>query len=196
MNRLLLLFLTFIPFMISAGNLPAERARGIFTAFGVGPRIPINAFSVSTDLGYGFNIELSYTDNEFLPIFLFSRIGFEQYPGSQDYYESSAYSNFSTTSFPLNIGGRYYFAPMLENVVLFLPFLEVSAAINFYSELHQFKPGSGRSNFSREITKFGGSAGIGISMFLMEILASYNYFKINQFLSIDLKVRLPLYINY
>lgn len=179
-----------------AGGFPAERARGIFLAFGVGPRMPVGYFSESTDLGYGLNIELDYTDNEYLPIFLFARIGFEQYPGSQNFYESTQYSNYSTTSIPVNAGARYYFAPMLENVVLFIPFVEASAAFNYYSKLHQFKTGSGKSNYNEEISKIGASAGAGISMFLMEIVVSYNYFPTNQFVSADLKVRLPLYISY
>jgi hypothetical protein len=30
----------------------------------------------------------------------------------------------------------------------------------------------------------------------MELLASYNYMPSNQFISVDLKVRIPLYINF
>jgi hypothetical protein len=182
--------------IISAGNLPADKARGIFAAVGVGPRMPVSDFSRDAAVGYGFNVELSYTDNEYLPFFLFAKIGFEQYPGSNDLYEATQYSNFATSSIPVNLGARYYFAPMLENVVLFMPYLELSAAFNYYSKLHQFKVGSGRSNYSENISKVGGSAGIGISMFIIEVLASYNYFQNNQFVSVDLKVRLPLYISY
>ena len=87
----------------------ADKARGFFVSFGVGPRVPISTFSNSTDLGYGFNLEFSYTDNQFIPIFLFAKIGYEQYPGSQGYYESTDYSNFSTTSVPVNTGIQILF---------------------------------------------------------------------------------------
>jgi hypothetical protein len=196
MKKIIFLTIILLSSLIYAGGAPADKARGLFVSFGVGPRLPVDDFSRSTDVGYGFNVELSYTDNEYLPVFLFTRIGFEQYPGSQDFYESTPYSNFSTTSIPFNMGGRIYFSPMLENVVLFMPFIEVSGAFNYYSKLHQFKILSGRVNYSEDVTKIGASAGVGISMFLMEILASYNYFHSNQFLSVDLKVRLPLYIIF
>jgi hypothetical protein len=196
MKRLFLLILLLCPVFLSAGNLPAEKARGIFGAFGVGPRLPLSSFANLTDVGYGLNIELAYTDNESLPFFLFARIGFEQYTGSQSFYEVSAYSNYSVNSVPLIIGLRHYFAPMLQNVFLFMPFVEAAGAFNYYSVLHQFKIGTGRSNFSEDVIKLGASAGVGISMFLMEVLASYNYFESNQFLAFDLKIRLPLYINY
>jgi hypothetical protein len=196
MKRLIFLTLIIFQAILYAGNPPAERARGVFVAFGVGPRLPISSFSRSTDLGYGLNLELSYTDDKFLPMFLFARLGFEQYPGSQEYYEATAYSNYSTTSVPVIVGGRHYFSPMMENVFLFIPFVELAGALNYYSILHQFKIGSGRSNFTEDVIKFGFSGGVGISMFLMEILASYNFYASNQFIAVDFKVRLPLYINY
>ncbi len=186
------LLLLFIATNISA----ADKARGVFVAFGVGPRLPVFDFANSTDLGYGFNIEFSYTDNEFIPVFLFARVGYEQYPGSQSFYQESEYSNLSTNVLPVNLGARYYFKPLLENVVLLMPILEVSAGYTYYNKQHQFKIGSNRSNFLEETSRFGASAGVGFSMFLMEMMASYNYFQSNQFVAFDLRVRIPLFINY
>jgi len=174
----------------------ADKARGFFVSFGVGPRLPISNFASSTDLGYGFNLEFSYTDNNFIPLFLFAKLGYEQYPGSQGFYESTDYSNFSTTNVPLNAGIRYYFSPLLESAFLLIPLAEVSASFSYLKELHQFKLTSGKSNFFDEKYKFGFTAGVGVSMFLMEILASYNYFESNQFISADLKIRLPLLVIF
>lgn len=174
----------------------ADKARGFFISFGVGPRLPISNFSSSTDLGYGFNLEFSYTDNQFIPFFLFTKVGYEQYPGSQGLYESTDYSSFSTTNVPINAGIRYYFSPLIESAFLLIPFAEASASFSYMKELHQFKLNSGKSNFFEENYKFGFSAGVGVSMFLMEILTSYNYFQNNQFISADLKIRLPLLVIF
>lgn len=174
---------------------PVDKARGVFIAFDVGPRLPLGYFENSTDLGYGFDVEIAYTDNEYLPFFIFGKIGFEQFPGSQQYYEITDYSNYSTNMLPVNLGLRYYFKPLVENVVLFMPIVEVSANYAYFQKLHQFKIASGKSNYLEDISKFGFSAGAGLSMFMMEIVASYNYYQSNQYLSVDLKVRLPLYIN-
>jgi hypothetical protein len=179
-----------------AGNLPADKARGIFLAIGVGPRLPVSSFSNQSDLGYGFNLEISYTDNEYLPIFLFAKAGFEQYPGSSDFYQASDYNNFSTTLFPVSIGARYYFPPILESIVLLIPIAEASFNYTFLSRLHQFKPTSVKNNFTEEMSKFGVSIGGGFSMFLMEIVLVYNYFETIQYLGLDIKVRLPLFISY
>lgn len=195
MNKLLFSTLIVLISFLSP-NYCADKARGFFISFGVGPRLPISNFSGSTDLGYGLNLEISYTDNQLIPFFLFSKIGFEQYPGSQSYYESTNYSSFSTTVIPINTGVRYYFAPLLESAFLLIPLVEASASFSYIKELHQFKLASGRNNYYDENYKFGFSAGVGVSMFLMEMLTSYNYFQNNQFISADLKVRLPLLVIF
>ncbi len=196
MKKLLLIVLLFSTGFPKAENLPAEKARGLFIVFGVGPRLPISSFSNQSAFGYGFNVELDYTDNEYLPFFLFAKLGFQQFPGSQTFYQSSDYSNYSINSFPLTIGTRYFFGPLLENVGLFMPVIEFSAAYNFTQVLHQFKPGTGRSNFVENNSRLGFSGGVGISMFLLEVMATYNYFQSTQYVGIDLRVRIPLYIVF
>jgi hypothetical protein len=77
-----------------------------------------------------------------------------------------------------------------------MPVVELSAAYNFTQVLHQFKAQTGRSNFVENNSKLGVSGGVGISMFLLEVMATYNYFQSTQYVGIDLKVRIPLYIIY
>jgi hypothetical protein len=174
---------------------PVDRAKGFFIAFAVGPRLPLGSFSNSTDLGYGFNVEISYANDEILPLFIFGKVGFDQFPGSQQFYEITDYSNFSTNTLPVNLGARYYFPPLVENVVLFMPIVEVSANYMYVQRLNQFKPSTGKSNYIDDLSKLGFSVGTGLSMFMMEVIANYNYYYTNQFISIELKVRLPLYIS-
>ncbi|MGB5289116.1 MAG: hypothetical protein WBN42_11560, partial [Ignavibacteriaceae bacterium] len=149
----------------------------------------------STDLGYGFSIETSYTDTDFLPFFIFARLGYEQFPGSQDFYQQTDYSNYSTMIVPASLGVRYYFSPLAENVVLFIPVVEAYASFTYFQVLNEFKSDAGRSNFKDELWKVGGTVGVGLSMFLLEIMANYTYYKSNQYLSFNLSVRLPLFIN-
>ena len=195
MKKFLFPFIFLFTFSSLAIDPPVEKARGIFLAFGVGPRLPLAQLSNSTDLGYGFNVEVSYTDNEFLPFFIFTKIGFEQYPGAQSFYQETDYSNFSTNALPLSTGIRYYFSPLIEQIVLLIPIVELSASLTYFQKLHEFKAGSGRNNFKEDLIKFGISGGIGISMFLMEIMAAYHFMENNQFISVDLKVRIPLFIS-
>ncbi len=181
---------------IFAGGLPADKATGVFLSIGVGPRVPLGVFARSTSFGYGFNMEVSYTDNEVLPVFLFGKIGFEQFSGSTDFYQETEYTHFSTNMLPVNIGARYYLPPILEQVVLILPAIEISASYALVQELNEFKAGSGRNNFIDTKSKFGFSLGASISMFLLELTGNYNFFNGNQTASVDLKARLPLFISF
>lgn len=191
----LLLTILFFSEISFAEKPPSSKAQGFFFGVGVGPRLPLGDFSTTTDVGYGFNLEFSYTDNEFLPLFLYATIGFEQYPGSQNFYRETDYSNFHTNTLPVNFGARYYFPPLAENIVLFMPIIQVSGSYTYYQKLHEFKPGKGKTNFLEENSKFGFSVGGGISMFMLEMLASYNFFESNQYLAFDLRVRIPIFIS-
>ena len=194
--KYLLTAILFFSTITIAEKPPSSKATGFFVAFGVGPRMPIGDFSSTTDIGYGVNVEFSYTDTDFLPVFLFANVGYEQYPGSQNYLQETEYSNFHTNALPVNVGARYYFAPLLENIVLLMPIVQASATYTYYQILNEFDENSGRNNFLDDESKFGFSAGAGVSMFMMELLATYNYMPSNQFISVDLKVRIPLYISF
>jgi len=184
-----------IPEIAFCGDNPSSKAVGIFISAGVGPRLPIGQFANSTDLGYGLNIEGSYTDTDFLPFFIFARLGYEQFPGSQDFYQQTDYSNYSTMIVPASLGIRYYFSPLAENVVLFIPVVEGSVSYTYFQVLNEFKLNAGRTNFKDELWKLGGTVGAGLSMFLLEIMAYYTYYDSNQYISFNLSVRLPLFIN-
>lgn len=194
--KYLLFILILFQSFLFAEKPPSSKATGFFVAFGVGPRMPVGDFASTTDIGYGLNVEFSYTDNEFLPVFLYANVGFEQYPGSQNYFQETDYSNYHTNSLPINVGARYYFSPLLENIVLLMPIVQLSATYTYYQRLIEFDQNVGRNNFLEDESKFGFSAGAGVSMFMMELLAAYNYMPSNQFISVDLKVRIPLYINF
>ncbi len=189
------LFLTGLIILIASVNLHAsDKARGVFFGVGVGPRLPVGTFAQTSLLGYGFHFELSYTDNEYLPIFLYGKAGFEQYPGSQTYYQNTEHSHFSTSVLPLTLGGRFYFPPVIENVVVILPHIEAAACFSVNQTLHQFKPSANRPSYIQQDTDIGFNVGIGASMFLLEMTGSYTYFKQRQYFGFDLKVRLPLFV--
>jgi len=195
LSRFIFLLVIIIQNAVFAGEPPANKAVGVFLATGVGARLPVGQFSNSSNLGYGLLIEVSYTDSDNLPFFIFSRIGFEQFPGSQDFYEESDYSNYSTTILPISIGARYYFAPLVESAVLLIPIVEASASYSYFKILNQFKSDNGKTNYTESLWKIGGNVGVGLSMFILELMANYNYYESNQYFSFNLNVRIPLFVN-
>jgi hypothetical protein len=196
MRKFLLLFILLFSQFSYAGDPGESKARGTFLALSVGPRIPVGNFSSKTVLGYGFSAEISYVDNKLMPFFIFGKIGFEQFPGSQEFYQDTDYSHFSVQYLPVSVGVRHFFSPILKNVFLITPIAEISASMVISQELHDFKPGFNKNGFLEDDVQFGGSVGFGVSAFVLEMLLSYNVYKSNQFMSFDLKVRLPLYVSF
>ena len=54
-----------LPVLAISSELPADKAEGVFLGVAVGPRLPIGEFSNTSEIGYGFNLEISYTTQIF-----------------------------------------------------------------------------------------------------------------------------------
>jgi hypothetical protein len=171
-------------------------AKGLFMAIGVGPRIPIGSMAENQNIGVGSEVTFSYTDNQFIPFFLYSSIGFQHFPGRQDFYKASDYSSFSSNVLTISPGIRYYFKPILESVVLLMPIVDAGASWALFEKLHQFKIDSGKNNYVEEASKFGFHIGAGFSMFILDVITYYNYFPANQYFSFNLKANIPIFVKF
>lgn len=191
---------TFLFIIIFVSSVSAQfkfgEARGLFMAIGVGPRFPIGDMAVNQNIGVGTDVTLLYTDNEFMPIFLYSSIGYHHFPGRQNFYKASDYSSFSSNVLVISSGVRYYFKPILENVVLLMPIVDIGANWALFEKLHQFKIESGKNNHVEEVTKFGFHIGAGFSMFILDVITYYNYFSSNQYLSFNLRANIPIFVKF
>jgi hypothetical protein len=169
------------------------QAKGLFLDIAVGPRFPVGSFSDNSNLGVGAALTISYTDNKILPVFLYGRIGYQHYPGSQDLYKSTNYASFSSNLLVVQSGIRYYFPPFIKDMVLLMPVIEGGFSFGYFEKAHIFQIGSGVNDFTEEVGKVGGHIGGGFSMFLLDVMVYYNYFQRNQYISADIKIRIPIY---
>lgn len=190
------IFILFLfPLIAHSQILELGQARGAFFSIGVGPRIPLGEFSLNQNLGMGINAGLSYTDNNFLPLFFFGKIGYQHYPGSQKFYKKSDYASFSSNVFLADGGVRFYMKPLIESVAILMPFIEGGFSIAVFEKWHDFKDGTGKADFTETTFKTGFNIGVGLSIFLMEVVGQYHYLHNNQFLSMDLKIRIPIFVK-
>lgn len=161
----------------------------------VGPRFPIGNFADDQNIGVGADVTFSYTDNEFLPVFLYTSIGYQHYPGKQDLYKKSDYSSFSSNVLIIAPGIRYYFKPIMENIVLLMPIIDIGAEYALFEKWHQFKIDSGKQNYVEEVSKIGFHVGAGFSMFILDVITYYNYLPKNQYFSFNLRATIPIYVT-
>jgi len=181
--------------IISAQIFKPGEARGAFASIGLGPRLPLGNFSVNQNLGVGINVGVSYTDNSFLPIFLYGKLVYQRYPGSQKFYKKSDYASFSSNVFIVEGGMRFFFKPLIESIAILMPFVEGGLSLAVFEKWHEFKLDRNRTNFTETNTKTGFHIGAGLSIFLLEVVGQYHYLRNNQFLSFDLKIRVPIFIK-
>ncbi|MBU1100718.1 MAG: hypothetical protein KKA84_09970 [Bacteroidetes bacterium] len=194
MKKVLLFLL--IPFtLMMAQDFNHRPATGLFMSVGVGPRFPVGDFSENQNIGIGLDLELAYTNTNFLPVFVFGNLGYMNFPGKQGFYRDSEYSSLTTNILGVNGGARYYLPPFIDDIVLLMPVLEVSASIAYLEKGHVFKIDAGKANFTENNFKTGFKISAGFSMFIMDVMASYNYLHNNQFVALDMKVRIPIFVE-
>ena len=192
MKKILLILILFSSISYGQFFEPGQ-AKGLFLDIAVGPRFPVGQFSNTSIVGVGGDLTVSYTDNKTLPFFIYGRIGYQHYPGNQDFYKSTNYASFSSNVIILNGGVRYYFPPVIRDMVLLMPILEGGVSFGYFEKSHIFQTGSGRDNFTEDVGKMGAHIGGGFSMFLLDVIAYYNFFQNNQYISADIKIRIPIY---
>ena len=170
-------------------------AQGLFLTVGVGPRFPIGDLGSQQTIGAGFDVMVSYTDNNFAPYFFYLNIGYQNHPGDYDFYKISDNSSLSTNIISFHGGARYYFEPIINDMILLMPILEGGFTYGYVEKYNQYKIETGRNDRLDNLSKFGAHIGGGISFFLMDVVAIYNYLPNNQYFSLNLRLTIPLAIT-
>lgn len=166
--------------------------KGLFLSVGVGPRFPIGDLGNQQAIGAGFDVTISYSNTDVFPLFYYGQIGYQNHPGDIDYYKVTDHSSLSTNIISFHGGLRYFFTPILKEVVLLMPFLNGGISYAYITKFHQYKIDTNRRDNLEDLSKLGFHIGGGLSFFLMDILVTYNYLNANQYFSFDLRLTIPL----
>jgi len=172
-----------------------DNAQGIFLTVGVGPRFPIGELGSQQTIGAGFDAMLSFTDNDLAPLFFYLNIGYQNHPGDYDYYKITDHSSLTTNIVSFHTGARYFFAPLIDDIILLMPILEGGLTYAYVEKYHQYKINSGKNDKLENLSQLGFHTGVGLSFFLMDVTAIYNYLQNNQFFSFNLRLTIPLAIT-
>lgn len=171
-------------------------AEGFFFSIGLGPRAPVGEFSLAYNIGMGINFEASYAHSDYLPFFIFARVGYDGFQASPNFIKKGNFASLLTTLLPIQFGTKFFLPPISENIGILMPCVEFSGCYS-YKQLYYLLKNSPQNKGAFEwSSKFGGQIGVGISMFLMEIMSYYNFFAENEYLSLDLKIRIPISVSF
>lgn len=192
-----IILLTFLFSLTIIGQInESSSAKGIFLSVGVGPRFPIGELGVQQALGAGFDIMLSITDSDFAPVFFYLDIGYQNHPGDYEYYKTSDLSSLTTSIVSFKTGARYFLPPLVEDMILLMPILEGGLTYALVEKYFQYKIDLNKNDNLQGLSKFGFHLGAGLSFFLMDIIACYNYLENNQYFSVNLRLTLPLAFSF
>lgn len=170
-------------------------ASGVFLTVGVGPRFPIGELGSQHTIGAGFDVQLSYTDNKLAPLFFYFDLGYQNHPGDYDFYKISDHSSITSNIVSFHLGSRYFMEPLLEDMILLMPIIEGGITYAYVEKYHQYKIDSGKSDKLQGVSNLGFHVGGGISFFLMDLIATYNYLNSHQYISFNLRLTIPLAIT-
>ncbi len=192
MKRILAGFLFAVSLFAQAPDF--SKMQGWFWSIGVSPRFPVGDFSDYHNPGAGFDCEISYSDTEIQPVFVYLKGSYTHFPGRQSGYKGSQFASVSSNLLSANIGLKYFFPPIAEVFVLLMPHIEVEYSAGFFNTQYVYKSIS--SSPSEEAVFYnGGAAAFGISAFIADVSARYNYYYGRSFISGEIKLRLPIYIS-
>lgn len=191
--KLFILLLLLVTTSISSQGLSLGQAKGLFFSLGIGPKIPVGEFSATNGIGIGLDVTFSYADNKILPLFFYTKLGYQHYPASNNLINSSDYASYMTNEYLILPGIRYYFKPIIEDEILLMPIAEIGASFGVFSNSHVFKSNANTDNYKETLTKLGFHVGGGFSMFLLETTLNYYFFKDNHSLSLDLRIQIPIF---
>ncbi|WP_041356039.1 hypothetical protein [Melioribacter roseus] len=195
MKKYFVLIMMWISVAVCAQPIKFGEAKGLFMSLGVGPKFPIGNFSDKNNIGVGAETSLLYTDNLLMPFFFYSTLGYQHYPGRQTLYKKTDYASYSSNMIFLAAGVRYYFTPLVENIALLMPLVDAGIQYSYFENSHIFKEGKNKQNFTEGKSKFGLQVGGGFSMFILDVMAYYNYLPDNQYISIVFKATIPIFVK-
>ncbi len=188
-----LLFLS-LPAYGQIFNYKLGEARGLFLEMGVGPRLPIGDLSTNHSLASGFETILSYTDNRRIPFFIYGKAQFVNFPAEFKDVISRSVFELNTKVLSFQPGIRYFFPPISPQVILLMPFVEGGLNLGVMFNKYQYN-GTFKSQYYDTKFRFGFHGSVGVSVFLMDALISYDYYYGYQFLGFTLRVRIPIFIK-
>ncbi len=191
-----IIFIFFFTSTLFAQITNTQGAKGLFMSISVGPKFPIGVMSEKFNAAPSFDFSISYTNTEFTPLFFYFTFGYQSHSGNFNFYKTTKHSSVTSNIFSLNLGGKYFFEPILDEGIIIMPVVELGATYGFIKEYYQYKIYLNLNDKLQNLSKFGGHIGVGISFFLLELMGTYCYLPQNQFFGINLKLTMPLTVSF
>ncbi len=162
---------------------------GIFIAPTLGIDFPMNEFADNSTYSVSYGFKLEYASISIYPIVIFGQFQIQNHPGSDAFKTLNILSSAETkiTSFG---GGIYILLNKYLKSNFTMPFLV--ADVKFYDVKRIISPEKSIEGIKMTDSKVIFSTGLGFTLFIFDIITSYNFAKEYSTLSVKTQFRLPL----
>lgn len=162
---------------------------GIFIAPTLGFDFPLQEFANNSTYSISYGAKLEFASLSIYPIVIFGQFQFQNHPGS-DAFKTQNILNSSETKITSFGGGVYVLLNKYLKSNFTMPF--IVADVKLYNVKRTISPEKEIEGIKLTDSKVVFSAGLGFTLYIFDIITSYNFAKEYSSLSVKTQFRIPV----
>lgn len=161
----------------------------LFLSVGGGIAVPLDTFKTSSNVTFGILGRLEFASTSIFPFVIGAQVDYFSYPGQDEYKTINLLANLRTKILAVGLNIEYSLAKLVKSSFT-MPFLSVDVKSNMIKR--EYDDNRTIDNLPREESKISVGAGIGMTIFIFDFVAKYNYMKDNSFVGVYTKTKIPV----
>lgn len=161
----------------------------IFISFGGGLSVPLDTFGTTAIVTFGILGRLEFASTAIFPFVIGAQVDYFSYNSSDEFRTINLLTGYSTKILGIGLNIEYSIAKLLRSPFT-MPFLTVDVKNNIIKR--EFALENETLPIPREETKISVGAGFGMTIFIFDFFAKYNYMKNNSFIGVYTKTKIPV----
>ncbi len=167
----------------------SPKPAGIFITPMTGFEIPLDEFAGNSNYAVSVGARLEFASISIYPIVVFGEFQYQSHPGS-DAFKTQNLLNSADTKITSFGGGVYVLLNKYLKSNFTMPFLVLDAKLMNVSR--EISPEKEIEGIKTTDSKFVFSAGLGVTLYIFDIVTSYNFAQEYSALSVKLQFRVPV----
>jgi hypothetical protein len=161
----------------------------LFLSIGGGIAVPLDTFKTYSNVTFGILGRLEFASTSIFPFVIGAQVDYFSYKGQDEYKTINLLSNLKTKILGIGLNIEYSLAKIIKSSFT-MPFLSVDVKTNMIKR--EYDDNRTIENLPREESKISIGAGAGMTIFIFDFVAKYNYMKDNSYVGVYTKIKIPV----
>ena len=161
----------------------------LFIGVGGGLCIPMSPFKNYSNVTFGILGRLEFASTAIFPFVIGAQADYFSYNAPDEFKTVNVLTNYKTKILAFGLNIDYSLSKLIRSPFT-MPFLTIDVKSNLvkreYDEDRSF------ADLPREESKISVGAGLGMTLFIFDFIAKYNYMKDNSFIGVYTKTKIPV----